>query len=410
MPYDMERPLDILLCQRFLPEFGGSIRWMYEVYRRWPGEVEVITHDYYGHPPHTPEFPGAPERPPAGDHVTDPNLKMDRRDIFMRDWGLESPRRLGRYLRMTSAVRARLKAAAHRGRTIRLHAIHAVPEVASLVPLKWLHGRRLQIICYVHGEEVTACCSSRQLRWLMHRAHGIVDLMLANSRYTQGVVAPHIDPRKVHVVNPGVELAEFAPAEQAGQLWRKEQGLAGRPVVLTVGRLDPRKNHRAVIQAVAALKVRYPGLIYLMAGEGRARPDLEALAARLGVADRVRFLGNVGGAAKVALYGACDIFAMPAIRDGTDVEGFGMVFLEAGVCGKACLAGGAGGQAEAVVDGKTGLVVDGTDQEAVTAGLERLLGDPGLRSRLGQAGREHAAGYDWPRVVQRIVELVESMG
>ena len=85
MPDDTQH---ILLTQRFLPEHGGSIRWMYEVYRRWPTPVEVITHDYYGHPPRTPEFPHAPERPAGGDHVTDANLRMDRRDIFIRYWGL----------------------------------------------------------------------------------------------------------------------------------------------------------------------------------------------------------------------------------------------------------------------------------------------------------------------------------
>lgn len=398
---------EILLTQRFLPEFGGSIRWMHEVYRRWPRPVEVITHDYYGFPPATPEFPHAPQRPdnPRHDHVTAPNLAMDRRDIFIRDWGIESLHRLKRYARMTAAVKERLKRT--RG-VVRVHAVHAVPEVASLIPLKWRYGKRLQVLSYVHGEEVTACCSSRQLKFIMRRAHRIVDVMIANSKYTLGVVSPHIDPVKVSVINPGVELSEFADAEAIGRSWRSEKGYNDRLVVLTIGRLDPRKNHAAVIDAVAELSGRFPNLLYVCAGEGRARPALEKQAKERNVADRVIFTGSVDGKTRLGMYGGCDLFVMPAIRDGTDVEGFGMVFLEAGACGKACVAGKEGGQAEAVVDGETGLVVDGTDRGAVTAAMARLLGDATLRKTMGDAGRRRAQAFDWPRVVQRTVELVET--
>lgn len=405
MPDDTQH---ILLTQRFLPEHGGSIRWMYEVYRRWPTPVEVITHDYYRHPPRTPEFPRTPA-PPEGraDHVTDSNLRMDRRDIFIRDWGLEDRHRAARYWRMNRAVNERLR----KHRRVVVHAVHAVPEVASLVPLKWRYGNRLRVVCYAHGEEVTACRSSRQLTFLMHRAHGAIDLMLANSRYTAGVLRGHIDPRKVHVMNPGVDLAGFDGALDAGRRWRERQGYTDRLVVLTVGRLDPRKNHAAVIRAVAALKDRLPGaeLRYIAAGEGRALPALKALAQQLNVADRVVFPGSVDGPTKLALYGACDVFAMPAIRDGTDVEGFGMVFLEAGACFKPSLAGQEGGQADAVLDGETGLIVDGTNQDAVTQALERLLSDKSLREKLGTRGRAYAETFDWPRVVQRTAELVEKI-
>ncbi|MEX0774307.1 MAG: glycosyltransferase family 4 protein [Phycisphaeraceae bacterium] len=410
----MTPTIDILLCQRFLPEFGGSIRWMHEVYRRWPGPgaVEVITHDYYGHPPRTPEFPDAPQRPASGDHVTAPNLRMDRRDIFMRDWGLESIDRLRRYFRMTRAVRQRLKR--NPKAIVRVHCIHAVPELASLLPLLPLYRKRLRLICYAHGEEVTACASSRQLTMLMKRAYRAADLVIANSRYTASVLEKHVGSKnlagKVRVVNPGVELGEFVGAAEAGRAWRQEQGLGDRPVVLTVGRLDPRKNHAAVIEALGQLREAHPDAAYYIAGQGRHKAALEALAAKLNIADRVVFSSNVDGKLKLAMYGGCDVFAMPAIRDGTDVEGFGMVFLEAGACGKASLAGREGGQADAVIDGQTGLVVDGTDQPAVTDSLHKLLSDAALRRRLGDGGREYARQFDWSCIVQRTLELVDLLG
>ena len=400
-----DRPVDILLTQKFLPEPGGSIRWMYEVYRRWPRPIEVITHDYYNDPPNTPEFPEVPAPPNGQDHVTDPNLILDRRPIFINDWGMENPRRVMRYARMTAAINERFR----KHKRLRVHCTHAVPEVVSLIPLRWRYGNRLKIICYAHGEEVTACCSSRQLRFLMHRGNAIVDRMLANSRYTASVLADHINPDKVRVVNPGVEFSEFENAQEVGAQWRASHDLNDNLIVLTLGRLDPRKNHAAVVEAVARLAPKFPQLIYVLAGQGREMEQLKTQAAQLGIEDRIIFTGTVDTQTKLALYGACDVFAMPAIQDGTDVEGFGMVFLEAGACGKPTIAGSTGGQAEAVIDEKTGLIVDGTDHSAVTASLERLLSDKDLRLRLGNAGREHAQTFDWQHVVQRTIELVEEI-
>ncbi len=411
----MDEVLDILLCQRFLPEMGGSIRWMHEVYRRWPGTlgVDVITHDYYGHPPRTPEFPQTPARPDneRGDCVTAPNLRMDRRDIFMRDWGLESFDRLRRYWRMTAAVRQRLRS--NPRAQVRVHCIHAVPEVVSLLPLLPRYRRRMKIICYAHGEEVTACDSSRQLRFLMRRAYAACDLILANSRYTLGVLRPHLSAgqlAKVEVVHPGVDIDEFTGSENAGADWREKEALHGKPVVLTVGRLDPRKNHAAILRAIANLRTKHPLLTYYIVGQGRHHSALQALTEQLGLTDCVVFAGSVDGAGKIAMLGACDVFAMPAVRDGTDVEGFGMVFIEAGACGKPVLAGKEGGQAEAVMAGETGLVVDGNDDVAVTEALDRLLTDKMLAGRLGTAGRQHAEQLDWQRIMETTVELVEKMG
>lgn len=404
----MTDPIDILLCQKFLPQFGGSISWMYQVYRRWPGPVDVVTHDYYNVAPGTPDFPDTAERPAEGDHVTDANLKMDRRDIFIDDWGLESLGRLKRYWRMNRAIKQRFRASGN-GQLVRVHCIHAVPEAASLIPLKWRYGRRLKIICYAHGEEVTACESSRQLRMLMHKAHKAVDVMIANSQNTVRLLANHIDPEKVKVINPGVQLGEFAGCDEAGRKWRAEQGLEDRLIVLTVGRLDPRKNQQAVLRAVADLAPRFPSLLYVVAGGGLLKDELRMQAQDFGIGDRVLFAGGVDGATKLALYGGCDVFAMPAIQAGTDVEGFGMVFIEAGACGKPVIAGNVGGQPEAVKDGQAGFVVDGKNQSAVTDALAKLLSDEGLRRRMGEAGRRRAEGLDWPRVVQRTVELVEKL-
>lgn len=394
-----------LLTQRFVPEVGGAIQWMLEVYRRWPVPVDVVAHDYYNAPHGRPEFPGRPQRPPAGDHVVEPRLRMDRRDIFMHDWGLEHPGSLVRHWRMMRAVAER----ATPGQRLVVHCTHAVPEALSLIPLKWRLGERIKIVSYAHGEEITSCDSSRQLRWLMRRANAAVDLMIANSQNTARLLRPHIDPAKVRIVHPGVDLSAYERSAELGRAWRREQGLDNELIVLSIGRLDARKNQAAVLEALPRLLERFPNTVYVIAGDGGLRDVLRRRAEELGVAERTRFLGSVGGELKTALYGACDIFAMPAVQVGTDVEGFGLVFLEAAACGKPSVAGSAGGQPEAVIDGQTGVVVDGRDVGAVAGALIRLAGDAELRARMGAAGRERAAGFDWPLVAGRVVHLVEQL-
>lgn len=393
---------DILLAQRFLPEHGGSIRWMHEVYRRWPGPVDVITHDYKKMVSDTISEKTVSDtifREP----VTDANLRMDRRDIFMADWGVESLDRLLRYARMTNAVHAKLHAA--KG-DVRIHCIHAVPEAVSLIPLHWRFGDRMNIICYAHGEEITACESSRQLRLLMRKAYAKVDHVIANSRYTAKLLENWIDPDRVSVIHPGVDIAEFDDADNLGRAWRRQNNLEHRRIILTLGRLDPRKNQSQVLRAVKHLAAKHDDLLYVIAGEGRCMDDLKQQTAESGMVDHVLFTGAVDGPTRLALYGACDVFAMPAIKDGTDVEGFGMVFLEAGACGKPSVAGNVGGQSDAVRDGETGYVVDGLALQQVADALDRLLCDEALRVRLGDAARTHAEQFDWPHVVERTLALV----
>ena len=406
MTHTKEPPFEILLSQRFLPEYGGAVRWMYEAYRRWPRPVHVITHDYYGAPTRTPEFPEAPPRPPSGDHAADPNFTIDRRDIFLHSWGLDHPRRIVRYLRMTRAVWQQLK---RHGR-VQVYCRDVVPEVVGLLPLKKLYGERIRIISYAHGEEITSCESSRQLRMMMRRACRAVDLMIANSHSTTLLLRGHIDPAKIEVVHPGVTIADFEGSEAAGAEWRRRAGIgADDLVLLTVGRLDPRKNQAAVIEAVARLAPRYDKLFYYVVGMGGELASLKARAERLGVGDRVVFTGSVDEATKRALYAGCDLFIMPSIRTGADIEGFGMVFLEAGACGKPCIAGRDGGQAEAVLDNETGLVVDAADPDAVVGALDRLLSDTDLRRRLGRAARCHTRRFDWSDVVERTVRIVDGL-
>ena len=157
----------------------------------------------------------------------------------------------------------------------------------------------------------------------------------------------------------------------------------GKRVLLTVGRVVPRKGMDTIIRALPSLIETFPDLHYLLVGRGEYRATLEALAAELGVSDHVTFVGSVADGELVEHYRLCDLFVMPNRElPNHDTEGFGLVFLEANACGKPVIGGRAGGVVEAVRDGENGLLVNGDDVADVSRAIASVLGDEALADRL----------------------------
>ena len=176
--------------------------------------------------------------------------------------------------------------------------------------------------------------------------------------------------------------------------------------MLSVGRLQARKGFMTVLESVPGLLGRRLDVHYVLVGSGEQAAALRARAAALGLSARFHLLSDVDDDTLPRWYNACDVFAMPNVDLDGDIEGFGIVFLEAAACGKPALAGLAGGTGAAVLAGQTGLRVDGRDGAQVEAALARLLQDPVLATRLGQRARARAvAAFDWPVVAARTAAL-----
>lgn len=205
------------------------------------------------------------------------------------------------------------------------------------------------------------------------------------SNFTRDAVEALGVPReRTAMIRPKVDLAQFGVPVDVDAFKAKE-GLAGKRVILTVGRLVERKGMDRVIEALPEIARSVPDVAYVIVGEGKDESRLRELAQRHGVADRVLFPGNRN---VVAFYHACDVFAMISryIVERGDVEGFGVVYLEANACRKPVVGGNSGGVPDAVVDGETGLLVEADDVPGVAAALARLLNDAELRRRMGEAG------------------------
>lgn len=253
-----------------------------------------------------------------------------------------------------------------------------------------------RVVATTHGHEA-GWAQLPGARQLLRRVGAYADTLTYLGEYTRSRIAPAVGPdaaRRMVQLPPGVDEKRFRPrrSDSGGDTVRERLGLAGRPVVVCVSRLVPRKGQDTLIRAMPRVLERVPDAALLIVGGGPYRTDLERLAGEQGVAGSVRFTGAVPWAELPAHYGAGDVFAMPCRtrRRGLDVEGLGIVYLEASATGLPVVAGDSGGAPDAVLDGETGWVVRAGAPGAARETADRvaeLLADTGLRARMGERGR-----------------------
>jgi phosphatidylinositol alpha-1,6-mannosyltransferase len=262
------------------------------------------------------------------------------------------------------------------------------------------------IAVLAHGTEFPPGASpakARRINMALRRARSII----ASSHYTAGLVANFMAgvEARIVVINPPIPTL---PAAHPEALARIDAAIAGRgPVIATLARLEPRKGVDAVLRALPALRKKHPSLVYLVAGAGADLARLQSVAAQLGVADSVVFLGQVNNPqTKAALLTRSDVYAMPSRRVGNSVEGFGISYVEAAWYGVPSIAGDDGGSADAVLDGKTGLLCDGANDAEVLGALTRLLADEALRRHFGAAAADLARGFTWQAALPRYLAAI----
>jgi phosphatidylinositol alpha-1,6-mannosyltransferase len=364
----------LLVTNDFPPKIGGIQSYLYELWRRLPpADTTVLTTPHAG----------------AGEWDAAQRFRVER----TREPVLLPTPMLARHIDVLA------------------HDVGAdVIFLDPALPLGLL-GPRLTAapwLAVLHGAEVTVPGrlpgSRRALRRVLRDAAGIVAAGAYPAR--EAIKAAQIDLPGV-LIPPGVDIDRFRPAGSPQQVRaeRVELGLdPDRPTVVAVSRLVPRKGFDVLLDAVSILEV---DLQLVIAGDGRDRTRLEARAHRLGLDDRVRFLGRVPDATLPAVYRSADAFVMMCRErwGGLEAEGFGIVFLEAAACGVPAIAGRSGGSHEAVVDRETGFVINPDDVMLLSQTLERLLIDPALRIRMGAAARTWAVECSYDARVARLLPL-----
>ncbi|MFG3289958.1 glycosyltransferase family 4 protein [Streptomyces sp. NPDC048179] len=285
----------------------------------------------------------------------------------------------------------------------------AAAPLGLMAPALRKAGAR-RLVATTHGHEA-GWAQLPAARQLLGRIGEATDTITYLGEYTRSRIAGALSPAaagRMVQLPPGVDEKVFHPGS-GGVAVRARLGLTDRPVVVCVSRLVPRKGQDTLILAMPLILAAEPDAVLLIVGGGPYEGELRRLARETGVEASVRFTGAVPWAELPAHFGAGDVFAMPCRtrRGGLDVEGLGIVYLEASATGLPVVAGGSGGAPDAVLDGETGWVVRGGSVEEAAERIVVLLGDAELRRRMGERGRSWVEErWRWDLLAERLKELL----
>ncbi|KLO32051.1 GDP-mannose-dependent alpha-(1-6)-phosphatidylinositol monomannoside mannosyltransferase [Mycobacterium haemophilum] len=378
----------LLVTNDFPPRRGGIQSYLGEyVGRLIQADSGVGSHDVMVYAPH---WKGA-----------------DTFDDAAHDGGYRVVRHPGTLMLPGPTVDARMR---------RLIADHGIDTVwfGAAAPLALLASRArkagaTRVLASTHGHEV-GWSMLPAARSVLRRIGDGADVVTFVSRYTRSRFAPAFGPRAaLEYLPPGVDTDRFRPDPASRAELRDRYRLGERPTVVCLSRLVPRKGQDMLIRALPSIRQRVDGAALVIVGGGPYLEALRKLAQGCGVADHVIFTGGVAAAELPAHHTLADVFAMPCRTrgGGMDVEGLGIVFLEASATGVPVIAGKSGGAPEAVRHNKTGLVVDGRSVTMVADAVTELLTDRDRAAAMGAAGRQWVtAEWRWDTLAARLADLL----
>ncbi len=348
----------LVVTNDFPPRVGGVNYYVAHLVGRFPrGEVTVLA----------PDWPGA--------------------EAFDHSFPHRVVRWAGRSLYPTPAARQRVEDLVREERPDLLLFGASAPLALMGRPL--LRRTGVPYATFTHGVEIWLAQLPVATALLRHMAREAA-LVTCVSHWQADLLRRAVGPGpRIELLPPGIEAGTFHPGV-SDSLVRARHDLGDAPVIGCVSRLTLRKGQDMVIRALPAVADEVPGVRFLVVGSGRDYGRLRALARRKRVEDRVVFAGEIPYDQLPAYFRAGDVFAMPCRtrKWGLEVEAYGGVYLQAAAVGRPSVAGDSGGAPEAVLDGETGVVVDGTKPESVAEGLIALLRDPDRAAKLGARGAD----------------------
>ena len=381
---------DILLAvDAYLPWSGGSRIYYDNLYRRLAEQhgisVKVQTSHCTGDADY--DLTHASSR-----------LQILRQGSRVPDWKLKrAPVLLHKILHVMRAALSSRPTAIHCG--------DLFPQDLAGLWLRRKYG--FPLLVFVHGDEISQTEGRRLQPSVRDAIYRSADAIVAANTYAfERVAAICKSTRRIRMITPGVDTDSFRPGERPEWIARKYE-LGASPVIVTVGRLVKKKGHEAVLRSLSSVLQRMPDTKYLIVGGGPEEARLKQMAEHQGVAHAVRFTGDIPHHTLPDFYRAADVFCMLNQQDSSgDIESFGMVFIEANACGKPVIGGRSGGTAESIAEGQTGFLCDPGDSTALSDMLLLLLGNAGLRQRLGVAGLERVRNeFDWDSRARQLLEV-----
>ncbi len=375
----------LVITELFLPTKGGTAVWFDEVYRRLGKEEIHIVTSY---------VPGCEEY-----DKKHPN-RIYRIKLKRHAW--LKPESLLMYIKLliyglNIIIQNNIK---------EIHAGRVLPE--GFVGLLLARMFRKKLLVYAHGEEITTWIQPLKNRF-MRFVYSNSDKIIVNSEFTKkellklGVLSD-----KVSLISPGVDVNRFRKKLNNKNLRKKIEVPESASLLLSVGRLSRRKGFDMVIRALPELIQEGVDAYYVIIGIGEDYDYLNKIIRELDLENRVFLLGHVPMDDLPYWYNECDLFVMPNREINGDNEGFGMVFIEAAACGKTAIAGKAGGTGSAVIDGVTGLRVNGESPRDIAESISKLLKDKEYLKKLENAAYIRVMKeFAWEKVAEKTKLLMD---
>jgi phosphatidylinositol alpha-1,6-mannosyltransferase len=262
-----------------------------------------------------------------------------------------------------------------------------------------------RVIALTHGHEVW-WAKIPPFSWLLRYASSGIDFVGVLGDYTERAISKAVNREKLIRIAPGIDVQHFSKTESS---LRKDLQLGNRPVIICVGRLVHRKGQDKLIEALPEIKKFIPDAILLIVGEGPHRKELDLLVTKYKLEDSVKFVGRISYDDLPKYLSASDLFAMPS-RDrlfGLEVEGLGIVYLEASACHLPVIVGRSGGATDALLEGVTGISVNGRDTKEIAGAVVKLLGNKKLAEEMGKSGRKWIESeWSWSIWSKRFSNLI----
>ena len=258
-------------------------------------------------------------------------------------------------------------------------------------------------VCLIHGKEINHKKGSSLNKRILN-VFDNVKTIVANSQYTKNLaIKIGVEENKIIVINPGVENTR----ELNKKTINKVENLLKHkfPRLITISRLEKRKNHFNVIMALRNLKQIYPNIVYICVGEGEEEDNIKNITEELNLNEQVMFFKNITSELKNSLLAKSNIFVMPSIINKNSVEGFGIAYIEAAQYGLPSLGGKDGGAYDAIHNEITGLICDGNNLDDVYSSIDSMLKN-NKYLEYGKIAKENSSKFLWDRIIKKYIDIL----
>ena len=258
-------------------------------------------------------------------------------------------------------------------------------------------------ICLIHSKEINhrkgSLLNKRVLKVLNN-----IDHVVSNSKFTKNLaINSGVDGKKIIVINPGVEPSKELSKEI---LFEAEDMLQHKnPRLITVSRLEKRKNHEKIIMSLRNLKQLYPNIIYTCIGYGEEEENIKKLVKELNLENQVLFLKNISQELKNALLAKSNLFVMPSVIYKKSVEGFGIAYIEAAQYGLPSIGGKDGGEADAIKNNETGIICDGNSLDEIYSSIDLILKNNSYKNFVNKT-KEFAKKFEWDNIIKQYFKIL----